>query len=136
MHPRASSPNPREVYPLVIQQLTYHLSVCVRYLQFTASQCAAKQFCCTDFIMDSDWDIKLPLIRECFQLPIRSFYSSNVLDLFYLNATLMIKMINQGLIIFIPILLHTNYSVYVTFIQIKLLTASTRSMLLVDDLPK
>lgn len=42
MHPRASSPNPREVYPLVIQQLTYHLSVCVRYLQFTASQCRSR----------------------------------------------------------------------------------------------
>lgn len=38
MHPRASSPNPGEVYPLVIQQLTYHLSVCVRYLRFAASQ--------------------------------------------------------------------------------------------------
>lgn len=42
MHPRASSPNPREVYPLVIQQLTYHLSVCVRYLQFTAFQCRSR----------------------------------------------------------------------------------------------
>lgn len=62
MHPRASSPNPREVYPLVIQQLTYHLSVCVRYLQFTASQCHSRSYFAIQptFIMDSDWHIKLP----------------------------------------------------------------------------
>lgn len=62
MHPRASSPNPREVYPLVIQQLTYHLSVCVRYLQFTASQCCGSGYfpIHPTLIMGPDWHVKPP----------------------------------------------------------------------------
>lgn len=70
-------PNPGEVYPLVTQQLTYHLGVCARYLQFAAFPSPPPPRL---RIMAFDWRTKLH--RGSFQL--RLFYFGS--DLHQLNV--------------------------------------------------